>query len=115
MSLSGRGIWGLFVPLLAAFGCGADPIGVSDPALGGPQTSISPPPPPSQGPALRLTVRSSDDLLPMPVRVLFDAADPKVKLDFRSDGNKMAELTSGVFGVPEGVMLPYGKGLVPVP
>jgi hypothetical protein len=50
----------------------------------------------------------------MPVRVLVYPQDPRVKLDFHSDGNRMSSLSPGVYGVPEGVMLPYGSGLLPL-
>ena len=102
-------------PLLLFAACGTEPVGLSDPKTGGPRSRSTPPPAPSLGPAVSLTIRSSDDLQLMPARVLFYPADPKQKLDFHSDGSKMSDVGAGVFGVPEGVMLPYGKGLVPVP
>ena len=108
--------WGLLLPLVAALSCGEEPVGQTNPDGG--ITSTPTPLPgrtPPQGPALRLTVRSSDDLMPMPARVLFYPVDTKVKLDFHGSGDRMSEVSPGVFGVPEGVMLPYGKGLVPVP
>lgn len=115
MSIQRCRAWGTWVPLLALLGCGTDPVGGSDPSGGGPRPHSTPPTAPPLGPAVHLTIRSSDDLLPMPARVLFYPSDPKQKLDFRSDGSMMSNLAAGVYGVPEGVMLPYGKGLVPVP
>lgn len=64
------------------------------------------------GPALEVTVRSGDDMQPMPARVLIYPVAPTPRPDLRSDGWSAAELASGVLGSPEGLLLSAGKGRV---
>lgn len=65
-------------------------------------------------PGLSLTVRSSDDLQPMPARVIIKPHADTKKPDFRSDGSTGSDYAPGAIGGPDGVMLVTGQARVPL-
>src|SRR5689334_14778653 len=67
------------------------------------------------GPALLATVRSGDDMKPMPSRLLIKAVAPTRRPDFKSDGFSTVELSAGLLADPEGVLLVTGQARVPLP
>ncbi|MCS6912910.1 MAG: CehA/McbA family metallohydrolase [Myxococcales bacterium] len=82
--------------------------------------SEAPPPgetelPPPGGPALQVTVRSGDDLQPLPSRLLIRAVPPTRQPSFRSDGATTVEIAPQVVGDPEGALLVTGQATLPLP
>lgn len=70
----------------------------------------------NDGPGLEITVRDSDSMEPFPARVLISAVSPTRKPDFHSNGTTTREMSAGVIGSPEGVLLATGAAArIPLP
>lgn len=72
-------------------------------------------PTPIKGPALKLRVRSSDDLQPLPARMIIYAVAPTKTPAFQSDGAVARLVTATVLGSTEGVYLITGEAVLPIP
>jgi len=67
-----------------------------------------------QGPALSLHVRGSDDLQPLPARVIVAAVPPTSAYDVHKDGATAKTLTPDLIGITDGVLLSTGEALLPI-
>lgn len=67
-----------------------------------------------RGPGLNLTVRSSDDLQPMPARVMISAVGGTRPVQPHNDGGTGRDISADVLGLTDGVMLVRGQGYMPL-
>jgi hypothetical protein len=70
---------------------------------------------PSQGPALDVRVRRSDDLTLLPSRVIILAVPPTRPLDLHRDGATARILSADALAITDGVLLVTGQALLPLP
>jgi hypothetical protein len=70
--------------------------------------------PPLSGPAVRLSVVSSDDLQPLPSRVLIYAVPPTPQFDVHRDGATARILAPDILAISDGVLLVTGEALLPL-
>ena len=72
------------------------------------------PPQPTQGPALRVTVRGSDGLELLPSRLLITQVAPTPAPGLHNDGATARMLAPNILGITDGAILVTGEGTVPI-
>lgn len=72
-------------------------------------------PPLIVGPALKIRIRSSDDLQPIPSRVIVAGVPPTPNPDYHKDGGSAHLIGQDVLAIPDGVLLVSGEAVVPIP
>lgn len=82
---------------------------------GGPSGLEMVPPKPTQGPALAVTVRSSDGLELLPARLLITPVAPTPAPGLHNDGATARLLAPNVLGITDGAILVTGEGTLPIP
>ncbi len=73
------------------------------------------PPQPTQGPALHVTVRSSDGLDLLPSRLIIAPVAPTPSPGLHNDGATARMLAPNVLGITDGAILVTGEGTLPIP
>lgn len=86
---------------------------VSHPA--GPSGLETPPPEPTVGPALKVRVRSSDGMDPLPARLIINGVPPTPAPKIYNDGATAQMVSTFVLGVTDGAMLATGEGTLTLP
>jgi hypothetical protein len=92
--------------LCGAAGCADEPV-----AGGGPDMAVSPPP----RSGLQITVRSSDDLAPIPARVLVYPQPGTTAPSFGSNGKGASDYAPTVLGATRGLFLSTGQATFAFP
>lgn len=72
-------------------------------------------PPRIVGPALKVRIRSSDDLQPIPSRIIVAGVRPTPTPDYHKDGASASLIGPDVLAIPDGVLLVSGEAVVPIP